>query len=118
VGLQLVPGFLRRPPRVWLPAQVSAVAHRSWVPAGIGPDSGQGEVDTACLLDARWRVELPGREPYEVADERRTAPTWVLGGAGLGAGNRWYKVRVRPNSGLMNEVAFPCFVDPADPQRL
>ena len=119
MGLQLGPGFLRRRPRGWLGAQVSAVAHRSWVPASIGPDgSGQGELDTACRLDARWRVELPGREPYEFDEERRTAPTWVLGGAGFGAGNRWYKVRLRPTLGLIDGIAFPCFVDPSDPQRL
>ena len=118
VGLQLGPGFLRRPPRGWLTAQVSAVAHRAWEPGSSGPDGGQADIDTACLLDARWRVELPGREPYEFDEQRRTAPTWVLGGAGIGAGRRWYKVRLKPTFGLMDGVAFPCFVDPSDPEKL
>jgi len=116
--MQLGPSFLRRRPRGWHPAEVSAVAHRAWAPGGSGPDGGQADIDTACVLDARWRVELPGREPYEFDEERRRAPTWVLGGAGIGAGRRWYKVRVAPTYGLMDGVAFPCVVDPSDPQKL
>jgi len=93
---QLGPGFLRRPPRGWVTGQVSAVSHRAWQPRNSGVDGGQSEIDTACLLNARWRVELPGREPYEFDEQRRTAPTWALGGAGIGAGRRWYKVRLKP----------------------
>ena len=93
---QLGPGFLRRPPRGWVTGQVSAVSHRAWQPGNSGVDGGQSEIDTACLLNARWRVELPGREPYEFDEQRRTAPTWVIGGAGIGAGRRWYKVRLKP----------------------
>ena len=118
MGMQLGPGFLRRPPRGWVTAQVSAVAHRAWQPGTSGPDGGQSDIDTACVLNARWRVELPGREPYEFDEQRRTAPTWVLGGAGIGAGRRWYKVRLKPTYGLMDGIAFPCFVDPSDPERL
>ena len=91
VGMQLGPGFLRRPPRGWVAAQVSAVAHRAWRAGDSGPDGGQADIDTSCVLDARWRVELPGREPYEFDEQRRTAPTWVLGGRGsapAGAGTR------------------------------
>jgi len=62
---QLGPGFLRRPPRGWVTGQVSAVSHRAWQPGNSGVDGGQSEIDTACVLNARWRVELPGREPYE-----------------------------------------------------
>ena len=36
----------------------------------------------------------------------------------LGAGNRWYKVRVGPHYGLMQDVGVPGFVDPADPSKL
>ena len=118
MGIQLGPGFLRRRPRGWHEAQVSAVAHRTWYPGSSGPDGGQAAVDTSCVLSARWRVELPGREPYEFDEEERRAPTWVLGGAGLGAGRRWYKVKITPTFGLMDGVAFPCFVDPSDPQRI
>ena len=46
------------------------------------------------------------------------ARTWVLGVRGSGAGRRWYKVRLRPTYGLMDGIAFPCFVDPSDPKRL
>ena len=36
----------------------------------------------------------------------------------IGAGNRWYKVRVRPQYGLMKSVGVRAFVDPADPSKL
>ena len=80
-------------------------------------DGGSAEIETSCRLDARWRIELPGREPYEFDEERRKAPTWALGGL-MGGGRRWYKVRVAPSYGLMDGVAFPCFVDPGDPHRI
>lgn len=117
MGMQLGPGFLRRPPKGWLPAHVSAVRHRTYEHGSSGPDGGQSDIDTSCSVEARWRVELPGREPYEFDEERRTAPTWALGG-GLGGGRRWYTVRVKPSYGLMDGVAFPCFVDPGDPRRI
>ena len=118
MGMQLGPGLLRRPPRGWLPARVSAVAHRVSEHGSSGPDGGQSDIDTSCRVAARWRVELPGREPYEFDEEKRSAPTWVLGGGPLGAGKRWYKLRVTPTYGLMDGVAFACFVDPGDPQRI
>jgi hypothetical protein len=116
--MQLGPGILRRRPRGWLAAQVSAVAHRAWQPGTSGPEGGQADVDTSCMLNARWRVELPGREAYEFDEERRRAPTWVLGGAGIGAGRRWYKVRLAPTYGLTDGVSIPCSVDPEDPRKL
>ena len=115
--MQLGPGFLRRAPRGWLPARASAVGHRAWEVDTSGPDGGQGAVDTSCRLDVRWRIEAEGRPAYEF-DEKRSAPTWVLGGGPLGAGRRWYKVRVAPTYGLMDGVACPCSVDPADPERI
>ena len=84
MGMQLGPGFLRRPPGGWVPGRASAVAHRVCEWGSSGPDGGQSDIDTACGLDARWRVELPGREPYEFDEEGRTAPTWVLGGGRSG----------------------------------
>ena len=36
----------------------------------------------------------------------------------LGSGNRWYKVRVRPQYGLMRDVGVPCVVNPRDPGEL
>jgi hypothetical protein len=115
--MQLGPGFLRRPPRGWLPARASAVGHRVSEWPATTADGGSGEFETSCRLDARWRIELPGREPYEFDEERRTAPTWALGGL-MGGGRRWYKVRVAPTYGLMDGVAFPCSVDPGDPHRI
>jgi hypothetical protein len=118
MGMQLGPGFLRRPPRGWLPAQASAVRHRVYEWDNSGPDGGQGSLETSCRLDARWRIELPGREPYEFDEERRTAPVWALSGGLIGGGRRWYKVRVAPSYGLMDGVGFPCFVDPDDGRKV
>ena len=36
----------------------------------------------------------------------------------MGGGRRWYKVRVAPSYGLMDGVAFPCFVDPGDAHKI
>jgi len=118
MGMQTGPGFLRRPPSGWLPAQASAVGHRVYEPGSSGPDQGGSSIDTSCKVEARWRIELPGREPYEFDDGRRRAPTWAMGG-GLGGGRRWYRVRiVAPTYGFMDDVAFPCFVDPGDARKI
>jgi hypothetical protein len=115
MGFQLGPGFLRRPPRGWTPAVAYPLHHRaSDHPEGAEP--GESVFDTSYLLEVTWRVERPGAEPYEVT-EQRTAPVWVRGGP-LGAGKRWYKVRVRPTGGLVADAPIPVHVDPDDPQRL
>ena len=36
----------------------------------------------------------------------------------MGNGNRWYKVRVEPQFGLMKELGVPCVVNPADPSEI
>ena len=41
---------------------------------------------------------------------------WALGGL-MGGGRRWYKVRVAPSYGLMDDV-HPCLVGPGDPHRI
>ena len=117
MGFQLGPAFLRKPPKGWLPARASARRHvvYDW-PSG-GPEAGGSDWAATCALDADWRVEIAGREPYEFHEERRTAPVWAQA-ALLGGGRRWYRVRVRPTYGLMDGVAFRVFVDPADRTRL
>lgn len=113
MGLELGPAFLRRPPKGWIPAR--AVPLRSRVPeVPQGPEGGgQDVLTTSVLLDVTWRIEAEGRAPYEVEEERRTAPTW-LQPRFTGGGNRWYKPRLRPQYGLMADVPVPCYVDPAD----
>ena len=64
-----------------------------------------------------WRVEVEGREPYEL-DEKRTVPMWLSSSGLIGAGNRWYKVRVRSQYGLMKSVGVRGLVDPSDPRKL
>jgi hypothetical protein len=45
-------------------------------------------------------------------------PNWLDSGGIVGNGNRWYKVRVRPQFGLMEELGVPCVVNPVDPSDL
>ena len=117
MGFQLGPAFLRKPPKGWLPASASTRRHvvYDW-PSG-GPDGGGSDWATTCALDADWRVEPEGREPYEFHEERRTGPAWAQA-ALVGGGGRWYRVRVKPTYGLMDGVAFRVWVDPADRTRL
>jgi hypothetical protein len=63
------------------------------------------------------RVEVEGRAPYEL-EEKRTVPMWLSAAGPIGPGNRWYKVRVRSQYGLMESVGVRGFVDPADPSKL
>lgn len=115
MGFQLGPGFLRRPPRGWTPATAYAVRHRA-TDHPSGAEGGESAFDTSYLLTVTWRVERPGHEPYEVHEER-SAPVWVLGGP-VGSGKRWYRVRLRPTSGLLADAPVPVHVDPGDPQGL
>ncbi|MDA0180394.1 hypothetical protein OJ997_08825 [Solirubrobacter phytolaccae] len=108
------PGLLRRAPRGWLPARAISLKHS--VRSHHYGSEGAPEIETTFALRVRWRIEVAGREPYEV-EEQRDGPAWLAGG-GVGGGNRWYKVRVRPQYGLMKDVPVPCFVNPADPSDL
>jgi len=118
MGFELGAGPLRRPPRDWLPARAFAVHHRVYGFTGRHQaDSGPGDIETSAGLTVTWRVEIDGRAPYEFREER-TAPMWTLANSTLGSGNRWYKVRVRPQYGLMPELGVPCFVDPGNAHKL
>jgi hypothetical protein len=113
MGFELGPKLLRRAPRGWVPARAFPLRHSIYDPPNHGPEGGgEAVIDTSYGMDVTWRVEVDGREPYEFG-EIRSAPTWTLTGP-LGAGNRWYKVRIRPTYGLMPELGVPCFVDPAN----
>jgi len=116
MGFELGPGVLRRAPRGWLAARAFAVSHRvsPWNYGSEGPP----ELETSVGLQAVWRVEIPGRAPYELDETERTAPNWLDGGIGIGSGNRWYKPRVRPQFGFMPALGVPCFVNPVDPSEL
>jgi hypothetical protein len=113
MGFELGPGMLRRAPRGWLPARAFALK-RSIYSHGHGDGSGVAELETSMGMSVRWRVEIPGREPYEL-EEERSVPNWLSSGPLASHGNRWYKVRVRPQYGLMPRLGVPCVVDPADP---
>jgi hypothetical protein len=115
MGFELGPGLLRRAPRGWVRARAYALTHS--VHSHHYGENGAPEIETTMALRAHWRVELEGREPYEVQEDR-DAPAWTAAGQGIGAGNRWYKVRVRPQHGLMPKLGVPCYVNPRDPAEL
>jgi hypothetical protein len=115
MGFELGAGPLRRAPRGWLPARAFAVRH-SVHSHSYGPD-GVPEIEATMGMTVTWRVELPGRTPYEF-EEQRSAPAWTDAGTLGGHGNRWYKWRVRPQYGLMPRLGVPCFVNPADAREL
>jgi hypothetical protein len=115
MGFELGPGLLRRAPRGWLRARAFALQHA--VRSHHYGDGGAPEIETTMALRVRWRVEIEGREPYDV-EEDRDAPAWAKAGQGIGSGNRWYKVRIRPQFGLMPKLGVPCYVNPSDPAEL
>jgi hypothetical protein len=115
MGFELGPGLLRRAPRGWLAGRAFPLRHSVYSYDG-GPEHGESVIDTSAGLRVLWRVEVPGREPYEL-DEDRSAPMW-LHSSSLGSGNRWYKVRVRPQYGLMGDLGVPVFVNPKHPSEI
>src|SRR3954447_15041802 len=114
MGFELGPKMLRKAPKGWLSARAFPERH-DVSSHGYGSD-GAPEIETSMHLSVTWRVEVPGREPYELHEER-SVPNWVAAGGLVGNGNRWYKVRVRPQFGLMKEVGVPCVINPRDPSE-
>ena len=115
MGFEMGPKMLRRAPKGWLRARAFPLRFSAYD----NPHAESGNesvIDTSWALDVLWRVEVEGRPPYELEEERH-GPMWLRSGA-LGAGNRWYKVRVGAHYGLMQDVGVPGFVDPADPSKL
>jgi hypothetical protein len=114
MGFELGPKLLRRKPRGWLEARAFSQQHR--VSSHSYGSEGPPEIETSLALKVLWRVEVPGRAPYEL-EEERSVPMW-LGSAPLGSGNRWYKVRLKPSYGLMRDLGVPCLVKPSDPSEI
>src|SRR6187431_2627961 len=111
MGFELGPKLFRSAPRGWLRARAFSIKHRVY--SHSYGNEGAPEIETSMGMTALWRVEIPGRAPYEL-EEERSVPMW-LGGGPIGSGNRWYKVRLKPSYGLMKDLGVPCLVDPADP---
>jgi hypothetical protein len=115
MGFELGPSLLRRAPRGWLAGRAFALRHSVYSHPQ-GPEGGESMIDTSALLRVIWRVEVPGRSAYEL-EEERSAPMWLQSNS-LGSGNRWYKLRVRPQYGLMADVGVPVFVEPGDASEI
>jgi hypothetical protein len=115
MGFELGPGLLRRAPRGWARARAYALKHS--VTSHHYGEGGVPDFETTMALRVHWRVEIDGQPPYEVQEER-DSPSWTDGGALIGGGNRWYKLRVRPQFGLMPKLGVPCYVNPSNPAEL
>jgi hypothetical protein len=101
MGFELGPKLLRNAPRGWLSGR--AFPERHGVSSHHYGGEGPPEIETSMHLAVTWRVEVPGREPFRL-EEERSVPGWLSSGGLVGNGNRWYKVRVRPQHGLMNDA--------------
>jgi hypothetical protein len=115
MGFELGPKLFRNAPKGWLSAR--AFPERHAVASHHYGSEGAPEIETSMHLAVTWRVEVPGREPFSLREER-SAPNWVDTGGIVGNGNRWYKLRVRPQFGLMKEIGVPCTVNPQDPSEI
>jgi hypothetical protein len=115
MGFELGPKLLRNAPRGWIPARAFPEDH-GISSHGYGSE-GAPEIETTYHLRVTWLVEIPGREPSELREER-SAPGWLVPGGLVGTGNRWYKLRLRSSYGLMPNLGVPCFVNPGDPSEI
>lgn len=113
-------GVLKRRPNGWIQGHALPRSHRSYERDNRNEGESVIDVDDlSMVLDVEWEVHVPGREPYTVRDEGRTAPLWVATSAPIvGKGKRFWSVRLRQTRGLLAEVGVPCLVDPGDPTRL
>src|SRR4051794_1540154 len=98
MGFELGPKLLRKAPKGWLSGRAFPTSHRV-ASHGYGGE-GAPEVEMTMHLAVTWRVEVPGRETFELHEER-SVPGWLDSGGLTGTGNRWYKLRLKPSSGLV-----------------
>jgi hypothetical protein len=115
MGFELGPGMLRRAPRGWQPARAFAVKRRIY--SQRYDEHGVPEIEATMAMAVTWRVEPPGGEPYAF-EEERSVPAWLDAGALMGHGNRWYKLRLRPQYGLMPQLGVPCHVNPGNAHEI
>lgn len=118
MGMAAGPRFTKRPPDGWVPARVFAEDWKVWDGELHTTGVMRNEVssDEAMVFEGTWRVEVAGREPYRFAEKRWT-PLWVSS-QGAPTGKRWYTVRLKPQSGFIPRLGFPCFVNPAEPTEV
>lgn len=115
----MAPGFLRKGPDGWLAGRVFVT----------GPSLGQGEQHAtgvyqderassfSCWLEGDFRIVVPGFEEHTFHDTR-DCPNWLLQGGMAGVGKRWYHLRLKPHTGMVAKLGFPCLVNPANPSDI
>jgi hypothetical protein len=81
MGFELGPKLLRNAPKGWLPAR--AFAERHSASSHSYGSEGPPEIETSLNLTVTWRVEIAGREPYELHEER-SGPMWLSEGGSSG----------------------------------
>jgi len=111
---ELAPGFLRRAPHGWVPGRVftSDRSISQDEPAQTGVYHDRRVSSLSAMLEADFRVVVPGRTEHTFYDDR-VVPQWLLD-VGWPSGKRWYQVRLKPQTGMLARLGFPCFVDPAN----
>ena len=96
----------------WLPARAEPV----WFNAYRSTDGSGQEDDFVATLEVQWRIHAAGRPPYDLPQQRITAPMWVI--EGERRGRHWWNPRVRATHGLLRELGVPCRVHPENPDTL
>lgn len=115
---ELAPGFLRQAPDGWLPGRVFT-SNRSLTDGedhrtGVYQDERVSSFSVRLVAD--FRVVVPGMQEHTFHDDR-VVPQWLMD-AGLSSGKRWYQVRLKPQSGVVGRIGFPCLVDPTNPSNI
>ncbi|WP_421120721.1 hypothetical protein ACE2AJ_05290 [Aquihabitans daechungensis] len=115
---ELAPGFLRKAPEGWLPGRVFTANNtlRQGEQTRTGVYHDERVSSLSAMLDADFRVVVSGFEEHTFHDTR-VVPQWLLD-VGAPSGKRWYQVRLKPQTGMVTRLGFPCVVDPANPSNI
>lgn len=70
----------------------------------------------SAMLVGDFRVYIEGQLDHTFRDDR-VVPEWCLDVGSL-KGNRWYKVRLKPQYGLINRIGLPCFIHPQNAEEI
>ena len=116
---ELAPGFFRKPPDGWLSGRTFVSNRSTWQGeerrTGVYHDERASSY--SAMMSGDFRVVVEGRPDHTFRDDRRIVPEWCLD-VGAPSGKRWYRIRLKPQYGLMPKIGLPCKVDPADPSNI
>ena len=96
----------------WLPARAEPVWYRAYRQT----DAAGGEDDFVATLEVQWRIHRDGHAPYDLPQQRITAPLWIIDGETRG--RHWWNPRLRGTRGMLREIGVPCRVHPEEADRI